>query len=98
MIVELMAQPPEVVAMLKKLSSMKEDMVKHTGPISQVKNEGREIVIQRAGQEVSAKVSGSRTKITQAGKDAKREIFKPGLTCTITYARPGAEAKQIDCQ
>jgi tripartite-type tricarboxylate transporter receptor subunit TctC len=98
MIVELMAQPPEVVAMLKKLSSLKEEMVKHTGPITQVKNGGREIVISRAGQEVSAKVSGSRTKITQAGKPAKRDIFKPGLTCTITYPRPGAEAQQIDCQ
>lgn len=97
MITELMAQPPEIVAMLKKLSSMKEEMVKHTGPITQVKNEGREIFIQRAGQEVSAKVSGSRTKITQAGKPAKRSIFKPGLTCTITYPRPGAEAQQIDC-
>lgn len=98
MIVELMAQPPEIVDMLKKLSSLKEEMVKHSGPITQVKDEGREIVISRAGQEVSAKVSGSRTKITQGGKAAKRSIFKPGLVCTITYPRPGSEAEQIDCQ
>ncbi len=98
MIVELMSQPPEIVAMLKKLATLKEEMVKHTGPITQVKNEGREISIQRAGQEVSAKVSGSRTKITQAGKPAKRSIFKPGVICTITYARPGAEAQEIACQ
>lgn len=98
MIVELMNQPPEIVAMLKKLATMKDDMVKHTGPIVEVKNEGREIVIQRAGQKVSATVSGSRTKITQAGKAAKRSIFRPGLVCSITYPRPGSEAQQIDCQ
>ncbi len=98
MIVELMSQPPEIVAMLKKLATLKEDMVKHTGPITQVKNEGREIVIQRAGQEVLAKISGSRTQITLAGKPAKRSIFKPGLVCSVTYPRPGAEAKNIDCE
>lgn len=98
MIVELMSQPPEIVAMLKKLATMKEESVQHTGPISQVRNEGREIVIKRAGQEVSAKISGSRTKITQGGQPAKRSIFKEGVVCTITYARPGAEAEQIDCQ
>jgi tripartite-type tricarboxylate transporter receptor subunit TctC len=98
MVTDLMDQPPEIVAMLKKLSTMQDELVKHTGPITQVKNGGREIVISRAGQEVSAKVSGSRTKITMAGKPAKRSIFKPGLTCTVSYPRPGAEAKQIDCQ
>lgn len=98
MIVELMAQPPEIIEMLKKLANAKEEMVKHSGPISQVKNEGREIVVKRAGQEVSARISGSRTKITQAGKPAKRSIFKEGLVCTITYPRPGSEAKEIACE
>ncbi|MFM2129730.1 MAG: hypothetical protein RL477_1276, partial [Pseudomonadota bacterium] len=98
MIVELMSQPPEIVAMLKKISTMKEESVQHTGPIIQVKDDGREIVIRRAGQEVSAKISGSRTKITQAGKPAKRSIFKEGVVCTITYPRPGTEAQEVDCQ
>jgi hypothetical protein len=98
LVVDLMDQPPEVVALLKQLSTVKVEMVKHTGPITQIKREGREVFIKRADQEVSAKVSGSRTKITVAGTPAKRSVFKMGMVCTFTYPRPGAEAQQIDCQ
>lgn len=97
-VIELMDQPPEIVAMLTKLSKMEDSLVQHSGPVTQVKNGGRVIVIRNAGQEVSAKVSGSRTKITVGGNPAKRSALKPGMTCTFHYPRPGAEAKQIACK
>ena len=50
------------------------------------------------GKEVTAKVSGSRTKVTLDGKKAKRKKIKAGMTCTFTYPGPGMEAKKIDCK
>ena len=97
-IVELTDQPPEVVALIKRLSTVKVDMMQHVGPVSQIKKEGRTIFIKHDGNEVSAKVSGSRTTITVNGKEAKRKAVKIGMTCTFTYPRPGAEAKRVDCK
>jgi hypothetical protein len=97
-IVELTNQPPEVVALIKRLSTVKVDMMQHVGPVSQIKNEGRTIFIKHEDKEVSAKVSGSRTTITVDGKEAKRKAVKIGMTCTFTYPRPGAEAKRVDCK
>jgi tripartite-type tricarboxylate transporter receptor subunit TctC len=97
-IVELMDQPPEIVALLKRLSTIKVDMLQHVGPVSQIKKEGRTIFIKYKGKEVSAKVSGSRTTITVNGQEAKRSAVKTGMTCTFTYPRPDAEAKRVDCK
>lgn len=97
-ILDLLDQPPEVVALLKQLSTMKEDMVQHMGPVSQIKDEGRTIFIKHKGKDVSAKISGSRTAITLNGKTAKRKAIKTGMTCTFTYPRAGAEAKRVDCK
>jgi len=72
-------------------------MAKHKGKVSQIKREGRTIFIMYKGKEVSAKVSGSRTKITVKGKKAKRKKVKVGMTCQFTYPRAGAEAKNVDC-
>ncbi len=94
----LMQQPPEVIDLLKRLSTVKVDMLQHIGPVSKIEREGRKISIKHEGKDVSAKVSGSRTTITIDGKSAKRKAVKVGMTCTFTYSRPGAEAKRIDCK
>jgi tripartite-type tricarboxylate transporter receptor subunit TctC len=94
----LMQQPPEVIDLLKRLSTVKVDMLQHIGPVSKIEREGRKISIKHKGKEVSAKVSGSRTTITIDGKSAKRKAIKAGMTCTFTYPRAGAEAKRIDCK
>lgn len=97
-IVELMDQPPEVVALLKRLSTVKVDMLQHTGPVSQLNREGRTVFIMHEGKEVSAKISGSRTTLMVNGAKAKRKAIKVGMTCTFTYPRAGAEAKRVDCK
>ena len=94
----LMQQPPEVIDLLKRLSTVKVDMLQHIGPVSKIEREGRKISIKHEGKDVSAKVSGSRTTITIDGKSAKRKAVNVGMTCTFTYPRPGAEAKRIDCK
>lgn len=56
------------------------------------------MVLNYQGKEVTAKISGSRTKITRGGKPAKRTDVKVGLTCSFVYLREGAEAKEINCK
>jgi tripartite-type tricarboxylate transporter receptor subunit TctC len=97
-VISLMNQPPEVSEMLKKLATVKIDLITHTGPVTKTKRGGRQIFIKRAGQEVFAKVSGSRTKVTVNGKNAKRKAIKVGMTCTFKYPRPNAEATNVDCK
>lgn len=98
MIRAALEQPPAVVAMLRKLEEAAGIVVKHTGPLTQIKNGGRELVINYQGQEVSAKVSGSRTEVMVGGQKAKRDAIQMGMTCTFTYTAPGQEAKQVDCK
>ena len=50
------------------------------------------------GKEVMAKISGSRTKVTVAGKKVKRKAIKVGMNCQFTYPKPGAEAAMVDCK
>ncbi len=98
MIVALMDQPPEIVDLLKKLSTVKVDMIQHVGPVTQIKRGGRQVYISNKGKEVFAKISGSRTRVTVDNKKAKRKAIKKGMTCTFTYPRANAEAKKVDCK
>ncbi len=75
-------------------------MMKTQGPLLEVNDKGREIVF--AGpdkQKVQSKPSGSRSKITIAGKEAARQDLKAGMECAITY-KPGGENEpaEITCK
>lgn len=98
MMVGLINQPAEIVAMMKKLENVKVDMVKHTGPVTKTKRGGRRVWIKYKGKEVGTKISGSRTTVTINGKKSKRKKIKVGMRCTFTYPRPGAESKRVDCK
>jgi tripartite-type tricarboxylate transporter receptor subunit TctC len=65
------------------------------GKIASVKRGGR--LIKVGGYTI--KISGSRTKITVAGKPAKRKAFKKGMKCSVKGAmRKGKyEAKSVKC-
>jgi tripartite-type tricarboxylate transporter receptor subunit TctC len=91
---------PKVAALLNEAMHPKEkvEYLRHTGPITQLKNGGREMVLKHEGQEVAAKISGSRTKITMGGNPGKRGDVKAGMTCTFVYLRPGAEAREVNCK
>ena len=98
MVVELISQPPEIIALINKLQNVKVDMVKHTGPVTKTKRGGRRVWIKYKGKEVKTKISGSRTKVTINGKKSKRKNIKVGMTCTFTYPRPDAESQRVDCK
>ena len=97
---EIANPSPKVAALLNEAMNPKETVkeLHHTGPITQLKNDGREMLLNHQGKEVSAKISGSRTKITKSGQPAKRNDVKVGMTCTFVYLRPGAEAKEVNCK
>ncbi|MCH9053489.1 MAG: hypothetical protein IIA72_20930 [Proteobacteria bacterium] len=105
-IIKLMAATPRSV--LDKLDGLmkfrgkakmaKVEMLVHTGKVTKTKKGGRRILIDYKGKEVTAKVSGSRTKVTLDGKKAKRKKIKAGMTCTFTYPGVGMEATKVDCK
>jgi tripartite-type tricarboxylate transporter receptor subunit TctC len=102
---KLAATPKPVLAKLDdlltykgKAETAKVEGLKHTGKVTKTEDGNREIFLMHEGKEVMAKVSGSRTKLTVDGAEAKRDAVKVGMTCTFTYDEPGAEAKAIDCK
>ncbi len=99
--IKAVANPsPRVAALLNEAMNPKEAVkdLRHTGPITQLRNDGREMVLNYQGKEVSAKISGTRTRITRDGKPAKRGEVKIGMTCTFVYLREGDEAREVNCK
>lgn len=100
-------QSPETIALLAKTLDVKpptpaveSQMLKATGPLTEVTEKGREIVFTgHDGKKVNSKVSGSRTQIMIADKEAKREDLKVGLNCDINYKLGGDnEPSSIKCK
>jgi tripartite-type tricarboxylate transporter receptor subunit TctC len=73
--------------------------VNESGAITKVVKKGRSIEVKMSdGATVKAPLSRSRSKVTIAGKAAKREDLKEGMTCTLTYAQRGLEASKVVCK
>lgn len=65
--------------------------------LDEVQREGRTVVFKTNGARQTASVSTSGTKVTIAGKAAKRGALKAGMTCKITSTGDGAQASAIVC-
>jgi len=100
MVREALDQTPKMVALLAAALKVEAPMLKAAGPLIEVNNKGREIVFAGPdGKKVKSKPSGSRTKITIAGKAAKRGKLKAGMNCQINYKSGGEnEPATIDCK
>jgi hypothetical protein len=57
-----------------------------------VENEGQEITIDSGGEAITSKISGSGTKVTINGADAKAEDVRVGMNCVTDVADSGDEA------
>ena len=97
-VAELADTPNDVVtmteAMLAKLNPVITETVKVTG----VKRKGRRIAFKGKKGAMEVSVSKSSTKVTVAGKKAKRSMIKVGMTCKITHLGPNSRAKKIACK
>ncbi len=97
LVLAMLNQPPEIVAMLTALSKLKVPMIKSSGKVTATKRGGRRISIGVKGKDVTAKISGSRTTVFINGKPNKRKNVKVGMICTFTWPKVNTEAKKIDC-
>lgn len=95
-----LSQSPETIALLAKTQDVKPPTLKAAGPLIEVGDKGREIVFAGADQQnVRAKPSGSRTRITIDGREASRGDLKAGLNCEISYVAGGDnEPTEIACK
>ena len=97
---EAMNQRPQTVALLASALEAKAPTLKASGPLIEVQDKGRAIVFAGPdGKNVKAEPSGSRTRITIAGKEAKRADLKAGMNCEINYKSEGDhEPTTIACK
>ncbi len=98
LVLSMLNQPPEIIAMLTALSKVEVPMIKSSGKVTKIKRGGRRISIGVKGKDVTAKVSGSRTTVIIDGKKSKRKNVKVGMICTFTWPKVNSEAKTIDCK
>jgi tripartite-type tricarboxylate transporter receptor subunit TctC len=91
MVREALTQPPKTVSLLTAALEVKPQTAKASGRLLEVQNKGRTIVFNAAdGKPVKSEPSGSRTRITIAGKEGKRGDLKAGMSCEIEY-KPGGD-------
>jgi hypothetical protein len=64
--------------------------------IAKVQKKGSRVVIKHNGKDVTLRVSGSNTKVSIAGKEAKRGDLKEGMTCEFKFA--GDRASAVACK
>lgn len=63
-----------------------------------VGNGGRELKFKAKQDFHTVTLSGSRSKITIAGKEGQRGALKPGMACEVTYAGDKSEASSVACE
>jgi iron(III) transport system substrate-binding protein len=76
----------------------KTKLFKVTAKLDAVKQRGRTISFKREGKTQELEVSGSRTKLTIAGKKESRSKLKAGMTCEIEGPENGPEATVVTCK
>ncbi len=103
---EIYAMPKDVLARAHEIATSSAGMTvakavipveTYSGKITDVRNDGRRVNWAGAKAKGRLNVSGSETKITVAGKKAKRGELKVGMNCSFKVK--GAQtALNIDCQ
>lgn len=66
------------------------------GTITAIGSGGRNVTVEGGGKSRKVRISGSRTRITVAGKDAERKALEVGMSCTLTHQ--GSAANELACR
>ena len=91
-------QPPKTIALIKQAMSAEAPTVEVKGKIESLADRNKEFKLTTSeGKSVSGEISGSRTKVTINGAQAKRDDLKVGMTCTIVSDQGAAEAAAVTC-
>jgi len=93
-------QSPETVEIIAAAVDVEIPTVTVTTELMAVNDGGREIEFMSGEESVKAGPSGSRTKITVDGAEAKRDALAVGMMCEIEYdpANEDNEPKMMDCK
>lgn len=104
LIVRVLKTPKEVVEATRQslfpTGDVKQAVLKYideTGTIDKIKRGGRRLELKAGDKVVKASISGSGTKITIDGKEAKRKAFEVGMNCKVSYLGPNTTARTVDC-
>jgi tripartite-type tricarboxylate transporter receptor subunit TctC len=81
-----------------EITKKKPDTMTVKTKIEAVKNGGRELSFKAKGKTQTVTLSGSRSKVTIAGKTGSRDKLKAGMGCEVTYAGDKSEASLIACE
>lgn len=95
-----LVQTPKTVAILREAltESDRPAALKAVGPLMDIQD-GKKITFKGVdGNPVTMEVSGSRTKVSIAGKEAQRNELKVGQNCEITYTAGAPEPSAMSCQ
>ena len=108
LVTSLMAKSPDIVNATVDALSRKDRTEVHfaklkvievTSTIAAVKKGGRVITFKaKGGKTHQASISGSRTKVSVGGKDARRSALKAGMNCTIKYTGNKSTAESVSCK
>jgi putative tricarboxylic transport membrane protein len=92
-------RPPEVKAVIAEALNVEIPAETVEVSLKSVEDEGKKITFDKDGQDVTASVSGSRTKVMINGAEDKRKNLTVGMACTVTYNPSGEmEASLVDCK
>lgn len=92
-------QPPTTVALIKEAISAKVPMARAKGTIESLGKANKEFTLKTAnGKRVTREISGSRTKLTIHGAEAKRNALKMGMACTVVSQQGASEAATVTCE
>ncbi|MGB0577909.1 MAG: hypothetical protein ACPGPC_17435 [Alphaproteobacteria bacterium] len=104
LVTDIAKVPPTKLAALQghfkfkgKVEKVVLEVIVDAGTVSGTKRGGRRITIGSGKGKKTAKVSGRKTKITIAGKKAKRKAIKVGMKCAFHYYGNKTTAKKIVC-
>ena len=93
-------QSPETIALIKAAMAEPVPLVTVTSPILGLADEGKQVTVTGKDGEIVVEPSGSRTKITVNGAEAKRKDLVVGMECEIAYdpAKDGNEPATMACR
>jgi len=96
---EALVQSPEMLAKIVSILGTQAESLSEKVVLSTVEDEGGYIFFEVDGNQIKSKVSGSRTKVLIADKEAVRSDLKAGMSCDIEYvAGDNNEPSLLSCR
>ncbi len=99
LVVAALDQSPETIEIVRAALNEEAPTLTVTAALLAVGDEGREVTISAAGEDLVLQPSGSRTAITVNGAEADRATLLAGMECTIEYdpTADGNEPTSMAC-